>query len=668
LAASTQKKLRKTESTPAAKTFPVFEALLRPVLSASGRTKQTFGVVHDIAMAATVLFISYASVFGVWQTLEIPYIHFRIALFGLTGGVIFLALALNRGAWRYASVFDLVAIAKASALLIFVYAVASFLYDRGAYLTRAQPVILFSLLVTGLGATRMVFRLAKEGRLDYIRQAMPSESRPILVYGMTKETDLLLRNLSQNRSAPIRVVGVIENSTRNLRTRVHGVKVIGCLDDMRTIVEKRKQSGVHIKELVVGDHSLSPSQLSTIVDSAASAGLAVSRLPDLTQTEQLGAKALEPRPINLADILGRPEVKLGTADVARLIKGKCILISGAGGSIGSEIARQVALLNPRKLVLADNSEHMLFIVSRQLDDLHPEIPIDIAVADVRDRVRTASLVSRTRPDVIFHAAALKHVPIVEHNPVEAIKTNLFGTKNIADAALHEPSVKSFVLISTDKAVNPRSMMGATKRAAEIYCQTMDLKSKSTRFATVRFGNVIGSNGSVVPAFEEQIAKGGPVTVTHPKMMRYFMSIPEAVRLVLHASASGPHGSNERGAVLVLNMGKPVKIADLAAKMIKLAGFQPGLDIEIRYMGLRPGEKLIEELSSERETVSEVADEGYTYVSARPADNRVLEETLSKMNSALLKGDDEATIQLLGRIVPEYRRWENSHDGRTPGAG
>ncbi len=636
----------------------MIEYLLASVLGASGRVKRTLGVFHDILVASAVLFISYAAIFGVWPTLQIPYIFVRVGLFGVAGGVIFLAFALNRGAWRYASVFDVVAIAKASFILTAGYAIASFLYDRGAYLTRAQPIVIFSLLVTGLGATRMAFRLAKEGRLGPMRNAIPVDTRAVLLYGLNEDTEMFLRALSRNRQAPLKVVGVVEDTTRNLRTRIHGVKVIGHIDDVDAIVERNKRRGVELKELVVGDRGLDRHQLSRIVKIASSAGLTVSLLPEATLTRHVGAKTLEPTPVNLADVLGRPEVELSTTDIATMIDGKCVLITGAGGSIGSELARQVSHFNPARLVLTDNSEHMLFSVNQELTRQQPTFQIDAIVADVRDQTRINSVFTRVKPEVIFHAAALKHVPIVENNPVEAIKTNLLGTRNVANAAI-EAGAKSFVLISTDKAVNPRSIMGATKRAAEIYCQSMDVKSTTTRLTTVRFGNVIGSNGSVVPIFQNQIARGGPVTVTHPHVMRYFMSIPEAVRLVLQASASGLRASNERGQVLVLQMGDPISIAELAEKMIQLAGFKPGVDIEITYTGLRPGEKLVEELASDRETVAEFSGRGYNYVTSPAADDRLLQKILSDIHTAIVNQDDEIAMKLLQHLVPSYRRWEQA---------
>ncbi len=287
----------------------------------------------------------------------------------------------------------------------------------------------------------------------------------------------------------------------------------------------------------------------------------------------------------MGDLLGRPEVRADLESVASLVNDRLVLATGAGGSIGSELCRQIAMFGPRSLTITDSSEFHLYLLDTELRERYPQLKIITRIMDVRDSKRVRSLFEELKPEVVFHAAALKHVPLVEANPLEAIKTNLLGTRNVADAALAN-GAQTFVMISTDKAVNPTNVMGATKRAAEAYCQALDVASETSRFKTVRFGNVLGSNGSVVPRFREQIANGGPVTVTHPHMVRFFMTIPEAVRLVLHASAHALQHLSDRGKIMVLDMGEPVRIADLAERMIQLAGFRPHEDIEIVYTGLQ----------------------------------------------------------------------------------
>ena len=312
------------------------------------------------------------------------------------------------------------------------------------------------------------------------------------------------------------------------------------------------------------------------------------------------------------------------------------------------------MFGPKVLTITDSSEFHLYLLDTELRERHPQLQIVTRIVDVRDVPRVERLFKEVKPEVVFHAAALKHVPLVEDNPLEGIKTNLLGTRNVADAAL-DNGASTLVMISTDKAVNPTNVMGATKRAAEAYCQALDVFSKKTRFKTVRFGNVLGSNGSVVPRFQEQIAQGGPVTVTHPHMVRFFMTIPEAVRLVLHASAHALAHLSERGKIMVLDMGEPVRIADLAERMIQLAGFRPHKDIEIVYSGLRPGEKLYEELFDPSEVQDGRTEEGYVVASPRVIDKPLLMRTLSGIEAAAASENAMRAVELLSHIVPEYRR-------------
>ncbi|MBN9251598.1 MAG: polysaccharide biosynthesis protein, partial [Mesorhizobium sp.] len=349
-------------------------------------------------------------------------------------------------------------------------------------------------------------------------------------------------------------------------------------------------------------------------------------------------------------LLGRPEITADLEGVARLVSGRVVLVTGAGGSIGSELCRQIAEYRPDMLILTDSSEFHLYKLDMEIRENYPKLNVVTALVNVRDRGRVASVFARFRPKLVFHAAALKHVPMVENNAIEGIKTNLLGTRNVADAAVRQ-GVEHFVMISTDKAVNPTNVMGATKRAAEAYCQALDVTSQSTLFTTVRFGNVLGSNGSVVPRFQKQIMAGGPVTVTHPEIVRFFMTIPEAVCLVLNASAA--HIGSRRGDIMVLDMGKPVKIIDLAERMIQLAGFRPHTDISIVFTGLRPGEKLYEELFDPSEVNQKDPDVPYFVASPRVIDKDVLHKTLAVLEGAIANEDQVRAVELLNHIVPEY---------------
>ncbi|MGL4488783.1 MAG: UDP-N-acetylglucosamine 4,6-dehydratase family protein, partial [Rhizobiaceae bacterium] len=369
------------------------------------------------------------------------------------------------------------------------------------------------------------------------------------------------------------------------------------------------------------------------------------------------------KPLAIKDLIGRKEIVVNLIEITKLIEGKTVLITGAGGSIGSEIARQIVRHNPKRLVITDNSEHFLYVLETMLRDQNPVLDLVSRIVDVRNLERVDEIFNKYKPDIVFHAAALKHVPIVEQNVCEAIKTNVLGTRNCANVAVkHGTAV--FVMISTDKAVNPTNVMGATKRAAEAYCQALDLKSDNTRFKTVRFGNVLDSHGSVVPRFGAQIAKGGPVTVTHPNIVRYFMTIPEAVALVLYTSAIGLKEPDERGKIVVLNMGEPVRIADLAERMIRLAGLRPNVDIKIDYIGLRQGEKLYEELFAPEEEQGIINHETYLVAAPQIKEYDAINRAFVAMEASAAKENGKMAFAQLLELVPEYddeRQVYNSAD-------
>lgn len=622
------------------------------------RTKliRLFGTVHDAAIAALVFFFSFSVVLGDYRTLTLPFFWSKLAAFTIGSTIVFYVFSLNRGSWRYASIPDLFAIVKASATVVLLFVIASFLFERGEGLPRSVPFFMMLLLIFGLGAPRLAVRLLREGRISARLSGVRRQhggGRNVLLYGLNDNSEMFLRAVDRLGDDSISVIGILDDTEQNHKLRIHGSKVIGGINALKTVVERRKSRGTIIKELVVADRTLTPAQLANIVEKATNAGVTVSLLPDLTSRHEISEnRIVEPKPIHLTDLLGRPEIRIDTVEVARLIDGKCILITGAGGSIGSELVRQVASFNPGQLIITDNSEYLLYKVDLELREKFRSLDIVTLVADVRDRERVMGIFERFRPEIVFHAAALKHVPMMEDNPVEALKTNVLGTRNVADAAL-DHNARAFVMISTDKAVNPTNVMGATKRAAEAYCQALDLKSETTRFKTVRFGNVVGSNGSVVPRFQEQIAKGGPVTVTHPEIVRFFMSIPEAVRLVLQASGHGLRARTERGKILVLDMGQPVSIVDLATKMIQLAGLRPGIDIKIEFTGLRPGEKLYEELFDDAEVVVPVKEHGYSIATPRTINDKILQKTIGDLSAAVASEDHPTALKLLSHIVPEY---------------
>jgi O-antigen biosynthesis protein WbqV len=429
------------------------------------------------------------------------------------------------------------------------------------------------------------------------------------------------------------------------------VKVLGDFAELDAIVTRFRKKGIIISELIDTEAEPDRQHLAEVVETSARLGIKASRIPDFRETSLLTSQSiLRPKAIDLGDLLGRPEITADLEGVARLVSGKVVLVTGAGGSIGSELCRQIAEYRPDQLILTDSSEFHLYKLDMEIRENYPKLNVVTALVNVRDRGRVASVFAHFHPKLVFHAAALKHVPMVESNAIEGIKTNLLGTRNVADAAVRH-GVENFVMISTDKAVNPTNVMGATKRAAEAYCQALDVTSQTTLFTTVRFGNVLGSNGSVVPRFQKQILAGGPVTVTHPDIVRFFMSIPEAVCLVLNASAA--HVGSKRGDIMVLDMGKPVKIVDLAERMIQLAGLKPHADIEIIFTGLRPGEKLYEELFDPSEVSKKDPEVPYFVASPRVIDKDVLHKTLAVLEGAIANEDQVRCVELLNHIVPEY---------------
>jgi len=402
-------------------------------------------------------------------------------------------------------------------------------------------------------------------------------------------------------------------------------------------------------------NNMDGAEVRKLFDLAEAHGCTLWRLPRTTQLQTGLDEKIETQPIAVEDLLGRPQTKLNRQAMAELITGQKVLVTGAGGSIGSELVRQIAGFSPVSMTLLDSSEFNLYQIDQELAQTHPDLPRFGVLGNVRDRARIDQLFASHSPTLVFHAAALKHVPLVEQNPLEGILTNVMGSRNVADACIvHQ--VKTMVLISTDKAVNPPNIMGATKRLAESYCQALDIEAQETnqtRFVTVRFGNVLGSTGSVVPLFQKQLAAGGPITVTHPEVTRYFMTTREAVELVLQASAMGRSEPGTVGRIYVLEMGKPVRILELAEQMVRLAGMQPNKDIEIRITGLRAGEKLHEELLHEAEELLQTSHHGLLLAEPRTNNISTLRIELDSLDHAASGRRRDDALKILKALVPEY---------------
>ena len=628
-------------------------------------------ILLDLAVAAGSFAAAYITVTGYDQFLRVPGIAEKTASFTAVCAICFYLFNVHKGSWRYVSISELLSVIKASIAAVGIYTIAAFLVSRGDNVPRSVPVLTTLFLIGGLSAARLTYRLILDGSWIGIGLSVRASAsgRNVLLAGVSHSAESFIRSTMRSGGGGIAVFGIFDDDRLNRSRMIHGVKVLGGLSDIGRHVTRLERRGVKISELIITEKNPTRQRLAEILEMATAAGLKVTRLPDLTATSSITANfLLEPKPIQIGDLLGRPEVSADIEGIAHLINGRTVLATGAGGSIGSELCRQIAAFQPRELIITDASEFHLYLLDKELRDNHPDLSIVTRLVNVRDPARISEVFAKHKPEVVFHAAALKHVPLVEENPIEGIKTNVLGTRNVADAALAN-DVHTFVMISTDKAVNPTNIMGASKRAAEAYCQSLDVSSSTTRFKTVRFGNVLGSNGSVVPRFQDQIAAGGPVTVTHPHIVRYFMTIPEAVRLVLHASAHALRRHEDRGKIMVLDMGKPIRIVDLAERMIQLAGYKPHVDIEISYVGLRPGEKLYEELFDPSEVQDGKTEEGYVIASPRIIDRTLLNRSFAGLATAVEREDVGRAIDLLSHIVPEYRKQaaeEQTIPGETTG--
>ena len=577
-----------------------------------------------------------------------------------------LPFRLSTQYWRFAGAGDLLGVAAASIAAAAIFPVA--LHEAHLpFPSPAFPAVHALVLMVLLAVPRIAYRLMHEDHTPLDGDAEGQAGQPVLLVGAGDPADLFIRAAAADRRKPFRVVGLLSLGKAQTGRRIGGVPILGSLDDAADVLAGLRASNRLPAVLVVTEAELAGERLAALMEAADREGVRISRAarPTALHDGATSAAGLELRPVAIEDLLNRPQVPLDREGMARLVQGRRVLVTGAGGTIGSELARQVAALGPGLLVLLDNGEFALWQIDMELADSHPGVPRRAVLADIRDEVRLRGLMEDIRPDLVFHAAALKHVPMVEANPAEGLLTNAAGTRHVAEAA-RAAGVRAMVLISTDKAVNPSSLMGASKRAAEMYCQALDIAARGPaggmRCVTVRFGNVLGSTGSVVPVFQRQLARGGPLTVTHPDMRRYFMTVREAVGLVLQASVVGTSEAELRdGGIFVLDMGEPVKIVDLARQMVRLAGLRPELDVEIRFTGLRPGEKLFEELFHGREPASPTGYPGLLMATPRTADPAIVGRAIDEIALACRGGNVRLAVALLGRMVPEFA---HNPDGRV----
>lgn len=559
-------------------------------------------------------------------------------------GLIFWFTGLYKGLWRFASLPDLWNILRAAVLGALLIALTLFIYNRLSTVPRTVLVVYPLCLALLLGLPRLLYRYWKDNRLDFLSR---TPAMRVLVLGAGRAGDTLVRGLvSENRYL---VVGMLDDNMQLRGARVRGVPVLGSLDQM---AELARETAAQM--LLIAMPSASNPQMQRVVGLCESTGLPFRTMPRLADVVAGRSSLGELKEVAIEDLLGREQVQLDWTSIRTGISGKRVLVTGGGGSIGSELCRQVARLGASALTILEMSEFNLYRIEQELRREFPDLLLDARIGDCGDRVACEQVFASARPQVVFHAAAYKHVPLLQEQVREAFRNNVLGTVTVAQVA-HRNAVESFVLISTDKAVNPSSIMGACKRAAEIYCQTFALQSQ-TRFITVRFGNVLDSAGSVVPLFRKQIRAGGPVTVTHPEITRYFMTIPESCQLILQAAVLGKGGE-----IFALDMGEPVKIAYLAEQMIRLAGKQPGRDIEIVFSGLRAGEKLFEELFHELENYQATAHAKIFLAQPRSMSWSVLSQLLQQAQQAVADFDETALRRILDQLLPEFSPFVASPD-------
>jgi O-antigen biosynthesis protein WbqV len=623
---------------------------------------------HDIVMAGASFLLALYLRLGdeAWDR---PYLLSGMALFALIAAAVFWSMKLYGGVWRYASLNDLIAIAKAATLAVLVFLPAMFLVTRLNGLPRSVIFINWFTLMALLGGPRFLYRLLKDRHISLKMDQARNGARkiPVLLLGAGDEAELFIRAMSRGEGAEYLVAGLVSLSGTRVGRAIHGIEVIGSAEELPTLSARLEKQGLKPQRLILTKDDLAPEELRQLFEMAEQLGMTLARLPRLTEFKDGSAERIELKPVALEDLLGRAQTVLDRDAMRNLVAARRVLVTGAGGSIGSELVRQIASLKPARLVLLDSSEFNLYAIDLEMAESFPALARAALIADVRDLARLTAIFSQEKPDLVFHAAALKHVPMVEANAAEGAYTNAIGSRNVADACL-KAGVRAMVTISTDKAVNPTNIMGATKRLAEGYCQALDVGHRengaSTRFVTVRFGNVLGSTGSVVPLFQRQLAKGGPLTVTHPEITRFFMTIREAVELILMASALGSDHESYRGRIFVLDMGKPVKIADLARQMIRLAGLKPEKDVQIVYTGLRPGEKLYEEVLHEAEPTLPTEQAGILVADPRHADLSELTSALGALEDACRAADDARARALVASLVPEYREPDHHQTKET----
>jgi FlaA1/EpsC-like NDP-sugar epimerase len=631
-----------------------------------GNPRRVLIVVHDLVVTALAILATLYVRFGDGQNggLEerYPWLVIILPCYVAYAGLIYWYFHLYMAKWRFASLPDLRNIFRAVTVLAISLLVLDYvlLYPSlyGTYFFGKVTIALYWFLqMFFLGGPRIAYRLFRLSRIQ--QHTKGSDAMPILIVGRAADAEVLLRAIESGAVRNVLPIGILSPSSADQDHSVRDVPVRGFLSDLESVIVALRSQGVRVGRLVLTPSALEPElHPETMLMLARRLGLAASRMPSLDG----GEEALRLTPINVEDLLLRPSVKIDYRRLEHFIRGKTIVVTGGGGSIGSEVCDRVVNFGAGRLLVIENSEPALHAVLERLAAQSSATVVDGRIADIRDRDRMFALIGEAKPNLVFHAAALKHVPLLERDWEEGIKTNVFGSVNVADAS-RQAGVEAMVMISTDKAIDPVSVLGATKRLAEMYCQALDAGGRNgnrtnggklpMRMIAVRFGNVLASNGSVVPKFKAQIEAGGPVTVTHPDMVRYFMTIREACDLVITAASHALGMAQATTSVYVLNMGQPIKIVDLAERMIRLSGLEPGRDVDIVFTGIRPGERLNEILFAREEPTSDIGIEGVVAAAPVCPSVDVVEGWLAKLKRDLEAGERAAIYGVLRQAVPNF---------------
>lgn len=596
-----------------------------------------------------VLFVNLAYIFALFlrfDTIPSYYWQAYVATLLPSTGVRVLShyfFGLYRRAWRYASIQEALAIVGAVTVGSFFNVVFHLFWSR-SMAPRSVVVLDWFLCLAFVGGSRFLLRMKAQRETAQQPAAMNGPSKRVLIVGAGDGGVLAARELRNHYGPKVKLVGFIDDDPLKQSQTVLGYPVLGTRDDLSRVVQEQE-----VDEIIISMPSVPRRNIRELVNIAQGTGRRVMILPGVYDLLEGNVTVSKIREVQIEDLLGREPVKVDIAGLSSYLGNRTVLVTGAGGSIGSELCRQIVKLKPKQLLLLDNSENNLYDIEMELKAA-ADVPLVVLVKDIQNRRAVEKVFERYRPEVVFHAAAHKHVPLMENNPEEAIKNNVFGTFQVARAA-HLYGAQKFVLVSTDKAVNPTSIMGASKRIAEMIILYLDTISQ-TSFAAVRFGNVLGSRGSVIPLFRKQIMAGGPVTVTHENMIRYFMTIPEAVQLMLQAGAFAG-----KGEIFVLDMGEPVRIMDLAETLIRLSGLKPYVDIDIKVVGTRPGEKLYEELFTAEEGVDATTHQRIFVAKPSKLNLPLLEATVQALENSperILPTDEASTLEFIQRFLPAFR--------------